>query len=296
MIFPPFNVAAADLLGRGGESEVYALDESRVLRVYKPDASADYIARRAHFYAALREQAPPFDLPDVLESGVTEGRPYTVERRMRGRDFAAVLPSLRGPERERALASYLRTAGRIGTLRFPQHPFGELLTPGPALQRDTWPAFLWDRLQQTFARTRAHLLRDVPQIDAVAAHVRAELDALDGFAEKSLVHGDYFPGNCYIDETLDVYGVGDFGYTTIVGDGRMDLAGAVAYLEVVDGYRPEDTPFCMRLLGEWHGEGIERWIALYRLYYAFYFSECIEVDPRTYAWCVRNLAAHVAFL
>jgi putative membrane protein len=285
-----FNVTPAGLLGRGGESEVYALDAGRVLRIYKAGAPEDYIARRTEFYAALQARQPPFELPDVLESGVIEGRRYTIERRMRGSDFAAVLPSLSGADRERALTSYLRTAGLIGTLTFPEQPFGELLAPGEPLQHVSWPAFLWERMQQTFSRSRTHLVRDVPRIDAVVQHVRAELAALEGIAQRSLVHGDYFPGNCYIDAALDVYGVGDFGYTTVVGDARMDLAGAVAYLEVVDGYRPEDTPFLMRLLAEWYGGDIARWIDLYRLYYSFYFSDCIATDPRTYAWCVHNLS------
>jgi putative membrane protein len=286
-----YTLDPAALLGRGGESEVYAVDAERVLRVYKAGAPGDYIARRAEFYASLQKQQPPFELPYVLESGLLDGRIYTIERRMRGSDFATVLPTLSGAQRERALTSYLHTAGRIGTLTFPEQPFGELLAPGEALQHTSWPAFLWARLQQTFSRSRRHLVRDVPRIDDVTEHVRAELKTLDGFGRKSLVHGDYFPGNCYIDAALEVYGVGDFGYTTVVGDARMDLAGAVAYLEVVDGYRAEDTAFLMALLAEWYGGDIARWIDLYRLYYSFYFSDCIDADPRTYRWCVRNLSA-----
>ena len=286
-----FPITPADLLGRGGESEVYALDAARVLRVYKPGIPAAYVARRAAFYALLQQQGPPFALPDVLASGEVAGRLYTVERRMHGRAFADALPHLSGADRERALTSYLRTAAQIGTLSFPERPFGELLTAGPPLTRASWPQYVWDRLQLTVSRSRPHLLRDVPRIDDVVAHVRAELRALDGFSEKRLVHGDYFPGNCFIDDALEVYGVGDFGYTTVVGDPRLDLAGAVAYLEVSDGYRPEDTPFLMGLLGAWHGPEIGRWIALYRLYCALYFSDCIEADPHTYAWCVRNLNA-----
>lgn len=291
-MFPPFPVTPDDLLGRGGESEVYALDAARVLRVYKPGMPAAYVARRAAFYAHLQQQRPPFALPEVLERGVVDGRLYTVERRMRGRAFADALPHLSGADRARALTSYLRTAAQIGEINFPERPFGELLTAGEPLTRDAWPQYVWDRLQRTFSRSRPHLLRDVPRIDTVVVHVRQELRALEGFAEKRLVHGDYFPGNCFIDDALEVYGVGDFGYTTVVGDPRLDLAGAVAYLEVSDGYRPADTPFLMGLLEQWHGPGIARWVALYRLYCALYFSDCIESDPHTYAWCVRNLRAH----
>ncbi len=249
----------------------------------------DYVERRRAFYVLLREQRPRFELPLVLESGMAGGRCYTVERRMCGRAFAAALPALEGAGRKRALASYLDVAGQIGAIRFPDRPFGELLTAGAPLQRDSWPHFLWDRLQQTYRVSRADVEQDVPRVDAVLAHVRAELRALEGFQEKRLVHGDYFPGNVYVDDELTICGVGDFGYTTVVGDARMDLAGAVAYLEVVDGYHPDDTTFLMRSVAERHGAGMVRWIDFYRLYYSFYFSTCKTDDPRTYGWCIRNL-------
>jgi aminoglycoside phosphotransferase (APT) family kinase protein len=119
--------------------------------------------------------------------------------------------------------------------------------------------------------------------------MRAELRALEGFQEKCLVHGDYFPGNVFVDDRLTICGVGDFGYTTVVGDSRMDLAGAVVYLEVVDGYRPDDTAFLTRLVEERYGRDMLRWIDFYRLYYSFYFSRCKVDDPRTYEWCIGNL-------
>src|SRR5262249_46267390 len=161
------------------------------------------------------------------------GRSYTIERRMPGRVFASMLPALEGADRERALASYLHVAAQIGATRFPNRPFGELLVAGEPLQRDSWAQFLWDRLQQTYRLSRPDVEQDVPGVDMVLAHVRAQLEALDGFRGRRLVHGDYFPGNVYIDDDLAISGVGDFGYTTVVGDPRMDIAGAVVFLEVV---------------------------------------------------------------
>jgi Ser/Thr protein kinase RdoA (MazF antagonist) len=284
-----FHITPADLLGKGGESEVYALDDLRVLRIYKPQVPVDYVERRQAFYALLHEQHLPFELPLVLERGMDGDRVYTVERRMCGHDFAGVLPALEGGDRSRALTSYLQVAEQIGAIQFPERPFSELLTAGAPLQRDSWAQFLWDRLQQTYRVSRRDVEQDVPGVDAVLAYMRAELRTLEGFQEKRLVHGDYFPGNVFVDDRLMICGVGDFGYTTVAGDSRMDLAGAVAYLEVVDGYRPDDTAFLMHLVEERHGRGMVRWLDFYRLYYSFYFSRCKADDPRTYAWCVGNL-------
>jgi putative membrane protein len=291
VVLARFGVGPADLLGWGGESQVYALDASRVLRVYWPGAQVVYLDRRRAFYDLLALQRLPFELPVVLESGSLGDRLYTVERRMPGRVLADVLPSLRGADRERALASYLRAAELIGTVELAERPFGEILTAGELLQRDSWPEYLWDRLQQSYRLSRPDLERDAPEIDAILANVRSELRALEGFAERRLVHGDYFPGNVYVDDDLEVSGVGDFGYSTVVGDPRLDLAGAVAFLEVVDGYQAEDSAYLAALLEERRGSGLARWLGLYRLYYSLYFSTCRLDDPPTYAWCVRNLRA-----
>lgn len=288
MLLERFNLGPADLLGRGGEAEVYALDGARVLRIYKPQVPAEYIARRHAFYERVGALRPPFELPQILEAGVAQGRSFAIERRMRGRDFAAALPALDGPDRERALASYLTVAAQIGEIALDGQPFGELLAPGAPLQRASWPQFLWDRAQQALAASRGDLEQDVPGLDAKLDALRDALRELDGFAERRLVHGDYFPGNVYIDG-LSICGVGDFGYTSLAGDPRMDLAGAVAYMEVVDGYRPGDTAFLTRLALARHGPGLARWLEVYRVYYSLYFSTCKRDDPRTYAWCVASL-------
>lgn len=286
-----FQVTAADLLGQGGESQVYALGADRVLRIYKPGISPAYIERRRAFYAQLQARRPPFETPQLLETGVADGRVYAVERRMRGRDFSHVLPTLEGAARERALASYLDVAGQIGAIAFPELPFGELLRADELIQRPTWPGYLRERVQRTLALSRPDLEQDVPGLDAVIADFDRRLAALEGFAAKQLVHGDYFPGNVFIDDDLTICGVGDFGYTTLVGDGRMDLAGAVVFLEVLPGHRPEDTALLTRLAAERRGPEILPFIQLYRRYYALYFSVCKGADDVTYAWCVRELSS-----
>ena len=285
-----FDSTPPELLGKGGESEVYALDHARVLRIYKPQAPVDYIEQRQAFYAQLHEQQPQFELPLILESGTIGDRIYTVEQHMCGCAFADVLPTLEGAGRKRALTSYLDVAEQIGTIQFPDRLFGEIFTIGePPLQRDSWSQFVWERLQQTYCVSRPNVEQDVPGVDTVLAYVRAELRTLEGFQEKSLVHGDYFPGNVYINDRLNICGVGDFGYTTVVGDPRMDLAGAVGYLELAAGYHPDDTAFLMHLVEERHGMDMVRWLDFYRLYCSFYFSRCKADDPQTYTWCIRNL-------
>ncbi len=283
-----FGISSAALLGKGSESQVYALDRTRVVRIYPPGASLAYIRARQNFYTQLAAQQPPFMIPRVLDHGVVEAHPYTIEQRMHGHDLARILPQLTGQDRARALTSYLDLATRIGTIQFPDARFGEMILP-EALQRDTWPEFLWDRVQQTLHTSYPEVAQDVPQLDQVLAAFHQQLSHMVTVSAKCLVHGDYFPGNVFIDDTLTVYGVGDFGYSTLVGDPRMDIAGAIVFLEVVEGYQATDTALLLQHVHRGQEHVSADIIDLYRLYYSLYFSHCKHDDPTTYEWCVQNL-------
>ncbi len=283
-----FGIPSTALLGKGSESQVYALDQARVLRIYPAGASLAALQARQSFYTQLAARHPPFVIPTVLSHGVIDEHPYTIEQRMHGHDFARVLPQLTGRDRARALTSYLGLATQIGTIEFPDAPFGEIIVPG-TLQRDTWPDFLWDRAQQTLQRSRRDVEHDVPQLDRLLREFHTRLLSMATLQTKSLVHGDYFPGNVFIDDTLTIYGVGDFGYSTVVGDPRMDVAGAIVFLEVVEGYQRADTQLLLRSVQEGSEPVSADIIELYRLYYSLYFSHCKHDDPTTYAWCIQNL-------
>jgi putative membrane protein len=286
-----FGISSAALLGKGSETQVYALDQARVLRIYPPDASLAAVQARQQFYMQLAARRPPFVIPTVLDQGVIDECPYTIEQRMRGHDFAHVLPQLTGRDRARALTSYLDLARQIGTIEFPEAPFGELIYPG-TLQRDTWPRFLWDRAQRTLQCSRHDVEHDVPELDRLLDTFHARVLLMATLQTKRLVHGDYFPGNVFIDDTLTVYGIGDFGCSTVIGDARMDIAGAIVFLEVVEGYQPADTQLLLSYLDQSRVRVRGEIIELYRIYYSLYFSHCKHDDPRTYAWCIRNLRTY----
>jgi putative membrane protein len=286
-----FGVDGAHPLGRGSEAAVYALDDRRVLRVYHQPPPRGYVERRVAFYTMLQGHGLPFELPLVLECGQHGQHAFCVERRMRGREFARVLPSLEGAERTAALLSYATVAIQIGGVELPDTPFGELLTYTAPLRRGSWPAYALARLRRNYQAGRADLERDLPGADRALRDLRARLATLEGFAERRLVHGDYFPGNVYIDEQHAICGVGDFGYSTVVGDPRLDLAGALAFVEVVPGYREPDSALIEHMLVERFGDALAPWLATYRLYYSFYFCGCKADDTHTYGWCVANIRA-----
>jgi putative membrane protein len=282
-----FGLSDADLIGEGGEARVYALGEDRVLRLCHGDAS-EYGERRRAFYDRLRECSPPFEVAHILSHGFVDGQTYTIEKRMRGRDFAQVLYPLKGPDREKALTSYLNVAEQIGLIQFPDALYRDAFANDP-IQSESWPDFLRKRTDAVLQISRADVEEDVPRFAEVEAYFLDELQQFEGMKEKCLVHGDYFPGNVFMDDDLNICGVGDFSGLTVIGDPRMDLAGAVAYVEVVASYQPGDTTFLLRLVTERYGEEIKPILAFYRLYYSIFFTGCKSDARPFYDWCIGNI-------
>ena len=290
VILNRFDLSADDILGKGSESTVYAMDAEHVLRIYRDLVSWDYVEERRAFYAELAQVDLPFAMPHIYTVGSWVGHLYTVERRMHGRDFGKVLPTLTGAARTRALTSYLDAVAALGQVRLDDKPYGELLAR-PLLQRESWREYLAARMEQTLAQSRTDLAEDVPDLDGVLARIYAQLDMFNDKPPKSLVHGDYFPGNVFIGDDLTITGVGDFSYATVVGDARQDLAGAVWLMGAMDYATAEDANFLRDLVAARLGDTMLPVIDFYKLYYSVYFSGCKADDPATYWWCVENLRA-----
>ena len=290
VILNRFDLNEEHLLGKGSESTVYAMDEAHVLRIYRDLIGWDYVEARRAFYAELAAHELPFVVPHIYTIGSWVGHLYTVERRMAGQDFGVVLPTLTGAARQKALGSFLDAAAALGRVSLPDKPYGELLAE-PRLQRDDWQEYLAARMEQTLAHSRADLDADVPKFDAVLELIFSQLPLVGDTPPKSLVHGDFFPGNVFIDADLTICGVGDFSYATVVGDARQDLAGAVWLLGAMRDARADDATFLREQVAARWGEELLPIIDFYKLYYSIYFSGCKLDDPTTYWWCVENLRA-----
>jgi Ser/Thr protein kinase RdoA (MazF antagonist) len=288
MILAQFGLDQQHFLGKGSESHVYALDDRHILRIYPAGSNLAYLAARQQFYQQLAEQQPTYAYPQIVEQGTADGHPYTIEVRMRGSSFAQMLPQLHGSDRIYALQSYLDLAYAIGTIRMPMAGYGELIDL-KRVQQPTWPAYLRTRIAHNLQISRADLQADVPDFKRLLREFAYALQDMNPTPPAVLVHGDYFPGNVFIDETHTVYGVGDFGYSTLIGDAAMDLAGAIGFIELVEGYQPHDSEILLEHLATLPVRVEPTTLAFYRLYYSLYFGHCKHDDPITYAWCVGNL-------
>ena len=275
-----FNPIEAQLLGEGGEAQVYALDAKRIVRLYREGATLEGAKSRARLMAEIAAGAQhlPFATPVVIECGEIElphltpsKRIYVIEERIAGTSMMAALPTLDDGARERLIEQYMDVAWALGTLNIERPAFGEL-DHWDAVSAETFTHYLTERATRSLAGS------DYADLDIAA--IIAQLG--EPTEPPAFVHLDYFAGNVMVEDG-QISGVIDFGYSSIIGDRRMNVVAAAAHLT-----SPRITPVVTeadrvvarrwlhaRNLSAYFAAG-ERWMAAYWMF--------ARDDPAVVAW------------
>lgn len=289
-VLADLGVQPADLLGSGGEAEVYALDAGRVLRLHRHEA-AEQARAIAELCSGLDRSAVPYELPEVLEVHERDGVSWSIERRLPGRPLDGLLAGLRGMDRASGLTAYLEGAAAFGALGPPPGwpgGCGELFT-AERLRAQRWGDLLADRLRLQLAQGRSLLVGAVPRFDDVARRLAGEART-EVAGVPTLVHGDWFPGNVLVDDDLRVSAALDLGWLTVVGDPTHDVRSAAVFLEVRPWGQAGDDAIVLaavrRLLGTEAAHLIDRTRRFEQARFAF-----VADDHHLHTWCVAGLRA-----
>lgn len=289
-----FDTSRDRLLGDGGESEVFAIDEQRVLRIYRrPHADTDQtVAQLRALYASWEEVDIGLEVPKILEVGQRGHRFFTVDRRFSGESFSVWLRRAEESDRRRALTSFLDAAERLRRLPSTVAGFARLAGQEAPSEFGSFPELMHNMLAGPVEAGRAQLDHDLPQVAQVWDRLHREL--AERSVSPALVHGDVCPANAYLSclsTGPTVTGIGDFSPHTVNGDPLMDIAGAVIFLEL-EPYEDAaaDSAWLRGVAVDRWGDEIGHWMEVYRRFYGFYFSNSSAFDPRLYAWCLGQLA------
>lgn len=291
-----FGLTEQDRIGEGGESEVYALGRDRVLRVYRAghEGPATLIPQLKSLYASWAHSPIGLQIPQVLDSGQIAGRWFTVDRRMSGGSLSAWLPAAEPAVRRQVLLDYLAATSRIQHLPSPVPGHARLLGEGAPQPFESLADLLTAQLLRILPTSQQRLEADVPQISRTWDRLQEWLGARNG--EPRVVHGDVCPPNTYLTVLPDgrptITGMGDFSPHTLAADPLMDIAGAIMFCEL-EAYdlAAADSAWLAEQALERYGAELDQALAMYRIYYGFYFSDAHRFDPRLYDWCVQQLTA-----
>lgn len=284
-----FNLIESDRLGSGGESIVYACDEQQVLRLYKQGTSFRKLEILKRFYDELDTSSVEFEVPVMTEIGTVYDIHYSIEPRIAGSDLTTVFSKLSSTQRQQTLKDYIQIAGCIHKIPFDADYYGEIMPMQP-IRKASWSDYLKARADMTLQDSYHDLREDVPHFENLLHNWHESLKELSASnISRSLVHGDYFPGNLMALDNGKITAVIDFSPISVVGDWRMDIAGALLFLEVTSAYQEKDSTDAYSFVKDILGDETPKLLKLYQIYYALYFSAAKGEDDFLYSWCVKKL-------
>lgn len=284
-ILARFGIDASALLGSGGESRVFALDDRRVLRIFAGTFGEDDGSQRlVDLLDGFAGSDIGVVIPRVLDQGVIGRQRWTIDVRVPGESLATWL-SRGQPDalRRRVLLANGEVAARLGRLSIGHSGFRALAI------KDRVPpgASLVDLLRAQAAigvrYSDGLLARALPDLDQRLGSLFAELT--DRRVEPAFVHGDYFPGNVMVDGDR-ISGVVDFSVHALAADPVMDEVAAVCFLDQVSyPQAAEDIAWLEPQLRERLGD--DAWlVSAYRRWYGVYYS----MDHALIGWAVQQFA------
>ncbi len=232
-------------------------------------------------------------LPTSVIEAIDDAGRYTVERRLAGKAMLSLLPDLAGAARQTAIGHYVAGAEAVGQMRLPDRDYGQLLGAAP-LTDGTWSGYFRRSLDDWLEKNGATIGEAVGDIDGLRRRLSELMKALPDRPEKALVHGDYFPGNVLLDESLNVSGLVDFSVFTLTGDPLYDPITAAFFLEMIDEATAEDVALAKRLVVDRHGAAIVPLARFYRAYAAVLMADPANAGPpypKLFDWSIANLKA-----
>ncbi len=265
-----FSISSDDILGGGGEADVYALDRRRVLRLMHEDACAKSEARRRDMLALLakRDHMVDFAIPRVLDHGTRSGRIFTIEERIAG---ISMDNALMGQPTARAdlITNYMQAARDVADLYHPPQ-FGELCADEP---------------QQAATQTQAleAIARRSLRLAGLSGDVTAiPTGELPDAGSPALVQLDYYPANVMCDGS-QITGVIDFGYATIAADARLTpiVAGACLHSRITARATDADREVADAWLAQ---RDLMRFVAPVNRWLACYWAFAFADDPALEIW------------
>lgn len=280
-------------MGRGMEAEVYALDAHRVLKLYPGTTSLSHLKTLQTFYESLDRQQLPYELPyiyDVIQEGNTI---ITVERRLNGERLEDRLPSLDGRQLEQVMERYLTAVCALSAVKASPSIERYLLFDSEGIsQRENgdWHHFLDRYLALKLTQLTPYLSRDVAQFATKIEQFRAIL-AQPYEGDLTLIHGDFYPGNLFGNDTLEINALFDFGLMTMYGDALYDVATSWVFFDMYDSLKADVRGRYLEVILARLGEQIRgklyRYVLLYSILGANAYS--LECADGHYLWCVANL-------
>ncbi len=287
-ILKKWKIDKSSFLGKGVESFVYSYNKNRVVRIMK-NGNLEYLRSLKKLQELIAESGLSVKTPlieDICEDG---GTVYTIEKRLEGENLSKIFDGFDDKQKEIAILNYFDQLNELAKVDVDKFNFGQILETKDKISEVNWQVFLNKKVRQKTNLVRGQIKKDVFDFGNKLYLFTKYVDERLGTVRKNLVHGDYFYDNVMANTKQEITGVLDFsGWTTVVGDFRLDICGSIIFLEHSKKFI-EYQQLLLDAAKKRFGRGIEWYIDLYRIYYSFFLSDSYLYLRPLYDWCIKNL-------
>ena len=288
LILSKLEIGEKDFLGKGVESFVYGYGENQVVRILK-EGNPKYLRSLRELQESISRSDLPVKTSLITDVGELNGTTYTVERRMEGQNLSKIFDTYSSEQKETVLRQYFDLPIELTKVDVEGFEFGQMVDTKDKVSANGWQTFLLKKVKQKTDLVREQLEKDVLGFEGKLGVFTRLVDTKLGGVEKNLVHGDYFYDNVMANREARITGILDFsGWTTVVGDFRLDVAGSIIFLEHSEKFINYQKVLT-RIAKERYGKDIEWFIDFYRIYYSLFLSDSYLYLRPLYDWCVKNL-------
>ena len=211
--------------------------------------------------------------------------------------MAAACAKASPQDRQTILLAFLDAAYELATAVVVRAPYGEYVEHEGMLTGKSWTEYLLAKLDVCLAKSSERLTAGVEGFEVVPKYLRDYIPANLQCETKSLVHNDFWPANVLVGEENNISAVLDYSILTLVGDGRMDLCGALNYLVLDDGFTRHDADFLRAHLKFRGGDELMEVLDAYYAYSAIFWAESVHhEDQLLWEWCKTALKITVGRL
>lgn len=293
IILDKFGISKSNFLGSGMESEVYAYDDNKVVKLYNDMSDSNKQRILKGFYSKIDSSSLSYELPFIYDTFEENGILVTIEKRIEGNNLQSMLSKMNYIEQNNMMETYLNANIELKSVKIKPNLEGYILFNDQqisSLNINSWFDLLKEEIFRKQKELESYLKRDVVNYDAKVKQL-VEILSLGYEGEYSLIHGDFYPGNVMINESGKVTGLIDFGLMTMYGDNLFDIAIGWVCFDMYNELNANIYERYLNIIISTLGEDVRKRLYFYVLIYSyisanFYSPNC---EDGHYQWCVKNL-------
>lgn len=293
IILDKFGISKSNFLGSGMESEVYAYDDNKVVKLYNDMSDSNKQRILKGFYSKIDSSSLSYELPFIYDTFEENGILVTIEKRIEGNNLQSMLSKMNYIEQNNMMETYLNANIELKSVKIKPNLEGYILLNDQqisSLNINSWFDLLKEEIFRKQKELESYFKRDVVNYDAKVKQL-VEILSLGYEGEYSLIHGDFYPGNLLINESGKVTGLIDFGLMTMYGDNLFDIAIGWVCFDMYNELNANIYERYLNIIISTLGEDVRKRLYFYVLIYSyisanFYSPNC---EDGHYQWCVRNL-------